>query len=608
MKKFILALHLACSLVPLFSQTIIRNPVFEKTTHETLKISSITLSEKETVIDMNITGDDGWFCADTSYYIKNCSNGKKYKLIKAINAPVCPKSFKFHHDSLLFQLIFPPIDKNTDYIDIIEGCDNACVKIEKVLINSTLSEIKKGYEEAKEAFSDKDYVLSLLKATNVLSAIKDTTCLDYGLTLLMIADNHLRLKHYDEAEKWYSKILSSNLSDSLETGDFVDPFANFRYKAYRGIAYTYEFREDWQKSMHYVMLAKNFNFNTYSPTHRLEEAVDILEWIVFLDEKMKDYDKAIYDNLSFIIDNFGSGIRERLYIRANQRLVQLVDKHYERYGFKAKLDSSVKNIVITKQDNSIIASFVFLNHEYRIIVGENEKDIKTDENYRLVLGFENRTKDAAYFKNRIVNQLYYERIQLMSGYALTKKDDLVYYLDKPYTGMFFEFWTSGNNRTKGELKNGVFDGEFIFYHENGNVKESGKMVNGKRTGPWKTFYDNETVESEGEYADNGYTGKWTYWYESGKQNVPVEISGYTINATMDEDRPKQKKAEYNYKNGLEEGPATVWYENGKVFRQGQCKEGKREGTWKQWDENGKLVKEGKYKNGQLQKGDRFDDE
>jgi antitoxin component YwqK of YwqJK toxin-antitoxin module len=607
MKKITFTLLLFNFFVPVFSQTIIRNPSFENTTHESLKISAITLSDKETVLDMSVWGDEGWFCADTSYYIKNSDNGKKYKLIKAINIPICPKSYKFNHDSLAFRLIFPAIDKNTSYIDVIEGCDNSCVKIEKVLVNGTLSELKKGYEAAKEYYSEKDYSQSLITASDLLSKISDTSCLEYGQTILLIADNYLRLKQYANAEKWYSMILTSGLSDSLETGNFIDPFANFRYKAYRGIAYVYEYKEDWEKSMQYVLLARNCDFYTYSPSHRLEEAVDILEWIIFLDEKMKDYDKAVYDNLYFIVDNFGSGVRNWSYQRANQRLVKLVDYHYERYSFKAKLDSAIDNMKIIKHDGTVIASFSFLNHEYKINVGENDNDVRTDEDFRLVLGFENKIKDETYFKNRISKQIFYERIQLMSGYALKKKNEVVCYLDKPYSGSFYEFWNNGNNKTKGEVKNGKFDGEFVFYHENGNIQESGKMINGGKTGVWKTFYDNGAIESEGEYSNNRSIGKWVYWYPSGKQNVPVEIGGYSINATTNEDIPKQKKAESNFVNGVQEGLATVWFENGQIFRQGNCVGGERDGIWKQWNEDGKLTKEGKYKNGVLQKGDDFDE-
>lgn len=605
MKKILLTFVSTFIISLVFSQTIIQKPFFEKTTHETLEILSITLSDKETVIEMSIRGDNGWFCADTSYYINDRDNGKKYKLIKANNVPLCPKSYKFKNDSLAFQLVFPALEKNVNYIDIIEGCDNACVKIEKILVNSKMSKIKKGYGNAKNLFSDKKYSQSLKTAIETISLITDTTCLEYGQITLLIASDYLRLKDYSNAEKWYSKILASNLSDSLETNDFMDPYANFKYKAYEGIAYVYEYKEDWENSLKYVNLAESYPYISYSPTHRLEEAVDILEWKVFLYEKMKNYDKAVYENLIFIINNFGSGVRERLYKRTNQRLVNLVDSHYERYNFKSILDSAIEKMTIIKQDSFIIASFKFMNETYKIRVFQNLKDLKTDENYRLILGSENKIKDKDYFKNRITNQLFYQRIQLMSGQVFTKNGNLLYYLDKPYTGTFYEFWINGNNRTKGELKNGIFEGDFVFYFENGNIKETGKMTDGNKSGIWKKYYDNGAIECEGEYIDGKYNGKWIFWYESGKQNVPVEINGYTLNATSDKELPKQKKAEMNFKNDLENGLVTIWYENNQIFRQGKYIDGKRDGEWKEWNEEGALVKKGKFKKGALISGDKF---
>lgn len=136
------------------------------------------------------------------------------------------------------------------------------------------------------------------------------------------------------------------------------------------------------------------------------------------------------------------------------------------------------------------------------------------------------------------------------------------------------------------------------------------MTNGKNNGLWETFYDNGAIESYGEFVDNMRNGKWIYWYPSGQQNVPLEfttgnMAGLSINATSNKDLPKQKKAEFNYKNNLEDGLVTIWYDNNQIFRQGKYATGKREDEWKEWNREGKLVKEGIFKNGILIKGDNF---
>lgn len=69
---------------------------------------------------------------------------------------------------------------------------------------------------------------------------------------------------------------------------------------------------------------------------------------------------------------------------------------------------------------------------------------------------------------------------------------------------------------------------------------------------------------------------WTWYYENGKKMQ--EVSSF---------------------NGNRNGPATTWWENGKIKSQGNYIEGKETGLWKYWDSTGNLeieitAKEGKH--------------
>ncbi len=613
MKRTILFLITSLIVGTVICQTIIVDPPFDKTTHKDLKIERVVMSTTETVIYFSIYADEGWFCVDTSYYIIGKSDSKTYKLLKTEGMKICPDSYKFDHDSIKFSLHFQPINNINDYIDIIEGCDNSCVKIENVLINEALIKIDEAYNNAINNYHQKNYKKAIDYAKRGLSIVKDTTGLRYGQLSLIIADSYLWSKDYENAENWYLRILNSDLVDSMETGNFAYPLANFKNKACQGMAYVFEYRGDWEKSLEWLNKEKTYPFYTYSNAHRLKHDIHILEWYVFLYEKMEQFDKAVKENLTFIITYFGSGVREQQYMKANQRLVNLVASHYDNNVFITKLDSSLQNMIITEDDEFVTSVFSFLGQKYEIKVGKNEQDFTTDENYRIITGSENKVKNKDYFINRVKSQLFYSRIQLMNGLSLTWKKELIYYKNEPYTGKFYEFWINGNYRTEGELKDGIFNGVFSFYYENGVVMETGQMINGAYHGLWKTFYDNGAIESEGEYYQNTKNGKWILWYPSGKQNVPLDftsgdLAGWSLTAQSDEDIPIQKMAEINYKNDIEDGLMTIWFENGKKFREGNYTAGKRIGKWIEWNDNGDIVKKANYKEGELIKGDRFDDE
>jgi antitoxin component YwqK of YwqJK toxin-antitoxin module len=613
MKKILFLIITVLSVNICISQTIIENPSFNKTTHKDLKIEKITIDDNKTIVDFFIYADEGWFCVENSYYIKGKTDEKTYKLLKSEGMSICPKNYEFNHDSVRFSLHFQPIDTINDYIDIIEGCDNSCVTIENILIDNGIADINNAYSKANNYYHQKNYTKAIEIAKNGLQLVKDTNGLRYGQLSLIIGDSYLWSKDYDNAEIWYQRILNSNLVDSTETGNFAYPFANFKNKACQGMAYVYEYKGDWMKSLEWLEKEKSYPFYTYGNTHRLKHAIHILEWYVFLYEKMEKYDKAVYENLTFIINYFGSGVREQLYMKTNQRLVNLIASHYDNSKFISQLDSALENMIVTENEDLVISEFNFLNQKYKIKVGKNQKDFKTDKEYRLITGSENKTKDKDYFINRVKNQLFYDRAQLVIGQSLYKNGDLIFYKGQPYTGKFYEFWVNGNVRTEGELKEGVFNGDFTFYYENGIVKETGSMIEGSYHGLWKTYYDNGAIESEGAYNQGKRNDKWIFWYPSGKQNMPLsftggDLAGFSMTAQSDEDIPKQKKAEINYTNDVEDGLITIWFENGQKFREGRYENGKRFGKWIEWNKDGDVVKSAKYKDGNLIKGDSFDNE
>ncbi len=67
--------------------------------------------------------DGGWVSISSKSFIRPVDTNDKLTLLKAINIPIAPTKHYFRNvnEFLCYTLIFPPLPKNTKYIDIIES-------------------------------------------------------------------------------------------------------------------------------------------------------------------------------------------------------------------------------------------------------------------------------------------------------------------------------------------------------------------------------------------------------------------------------------------------------------------------------------------------------
>jgi hypothetical protein len=107
-----------------YSQTYIK-PNYALKSHETLEIKKIDLSAQKTLIFLSvenkITG--GYFCADKNIFIIY-PDGTRSLLTSSKGIPVCPETYKFKTigEKLNFELTFPPLNQDTQWIDLTEDC------------------------------------------------------------------------------------------------------------------------------------------------------------------------------------------------------------------------------------------------------------------------------------------------------------------------------------------------------------------------------------------------------------------------------------------------------------------------------------------------------
>ncbi len=209
-KLFYVLFFLTAGIGNIFSQTY-NQPNIGLKSHETLAILKAELTADSTVlylsVENRITG--GAFCADRNIYIIY-PDGTRIKVIKASGIPQCPEYYKFKTigEKLAFTLTFPPLHPGTEWIDLIEDCNDNCFSFYGILLNSDLN------KRIDEAVADVDNgeidtAISLYKGIieNIGSSGNGITGSLYSdLISLLVRKNYTA-----QANEWYKKLLISNV-------------------------------------------------------------------------------------------------------------------------------------------------------------------------------------------------------------------------------------------------------------------------------------------------------------------------------------------------------------------------------------------------------------
>jgi hypothetical protein len=101
-----------------------------------------------------------------------------------------------------------------------------------------------------------------------------------------------------------------------------------------------------------------------------------------------------------------------------------------------------------------------------------------------------------------------------------------------------------------------------------------KIVGGKavKDGVFVAYGTGTDRMIQGYYRNGIQEGEWTTWYENG------------VRSAVD-----------HYRDGVQSGLHTSWYANGVKALEGNYRDGKREGVWTQWDPTGLTSKQETYR-------------
>jgi len=216
------------------------------------------------------------------------------------------------------------------------------------------------------------------------------------------------------------------------------------------------------------------------------------------------------------------------------------------------------------------------------------------------------------------------------------RDGVIYLPNKtkPFSGKNLCKYENGQNKSKGNIKDGKKNQLWTEWEENGQIKlerrynfnqilreknyQNGVEMNdtsfsfnengqkeadrhykdGKLVSETKyLYYDSGQKKQQTNFIDGIQYGKVTAWFENGLISSKGFFKGpKLVNETRYSYYEKgQIEEEVNYKDGKLDGKYSEWFENGQKKRDGNFKDNKADGNWTWWFENGQKSEEGNYK-------------
>lgn len=211
MKKIGIIICLTIIYVTQLKSQTIEKPNFGLKSHETLEITRIENTSSRTIIYLTVENRiaGGNFCADKNIYIIY-PDGKKSKLISSKGIPVCPESYKFKTvgEKLSFELTFSSLTPNTQWIDLLEDCNEDCFSFYGICLNKNLNS---KIDEAASLAEKNEPSKALVSFSELGSSMDNLNSGMGGLIYVSIIKLAKETGDKTKAAEWYTKLKSSNI-------------------------------------------------------------------------------------------------------------------------------------------------------------------------------------------------------------------------------------------------------------------------------------------------------------------------------------------------------------------------------------------------------------
>jgi hypothetical protein len=204
-------------LLMMVSQTGMLAQVFEKpsfslTSHPTLEITSIEKWEDQTVLNISVKNQrlSGSFCFDRQSFIANSIGEEEWKLTAMEGIPACPDQYRFKSigEVLDFSLVFPAIPDEVKYIDLREGCEDACVTVKYILLDE---EMNMRINEGFNLYEIGRLSASLQVFEDIMEARYDNSSPVFGTLYLYMMSIHYELGQSKEIRRIFNELKESSI-------------------------------------------------------------------------------------------------------------------------------------------------------------------------------------------------------------------------------------------------------------------------------------------------------------------------------------------------------------------------------------------------------------
>ena len=189
----------------------IDNPNYSLKSHETLEISRVELTPQKTVIFLSIENrrTGGYFCADKNIFLIY-PDGTRSGMTASKGIPVCPDTYKFKSigEKLSFELTFPPLKQNVQWIDLVEDCNENCFSFYGVTLNNDLN---KEIDAASVLAENKEPAKALISFINIAGTTNFRNSGIEGLVYMNIIKLAKETGNSVKSSEWYMKLKSSGI-------------------------------------------------------------------------------------------------------------------------------------------------------------------------------------------------------------------------------------------------------------------------------------------------------------------------------------------------------------------------------------------------------------
>ncbi len=106
----------------------------------------------------------------------------------------------------------------------------------------------------------------------------------------------------------------------------------------------------------------------------------------------------------------------------------------------------------------------------------------------------------------------------------------------PYTGLFLDYFLSGQKQGEGKFKDGVVEGTRTVYYLDGKKNFQRIYTDGIENGPAEQYFPNGQLKYKGVFKDGKEDGRWEEWYSTGKLKRASEFQAGKAILTKEQEK------------------------------------------------------------------------